>query len=95
MPLATVADSQPQRGGPKIDPSLLRLDRTDLPIPRKGFATMQINSFTAENLTAALTEAKVRIPFHTYSTIILCMRICTYVCMGIFFTLNYLYRLTI
>lgn len=32
-----------------------------MPIPRKGFATMQINSFTAENLTAALTEAKVRV----------------------------------
>ena len=54
------AESHAQRGGPKIDPTLLRLDRTDLPIPRKGFATMQINSFTVENLTAALTEAKVR-----------------------------------
>eukprot|EP01035_Chromulina_nebulosa_P023788 gene23788-30854_t len=42
-PKAKTAESQPQRGGPKIDPSLLRLDRTDLPIPRKGFATMQIN----------------------------------------------------
>mmetsp|Transcript_15354 Transcript_15354/g.21021 ORF Transcript_15354/g.21021 Transcript_15354/m.21021 type:complete len:481 (+) Transcript_15354:3-1445(+) len=44
--------------GPKIDKSLLRLDRTDLPIPRKGFATMPITTFTAEKLANALIETK-------------------------------------
>lgn len=48
------------RTGPKIDKSLLRLDRTDLPIPRKGFATMSIATFTAEKLANALIETKVR-----------------------------------